>query len=52
MVQRDYRMDYIRQGRVEGKLEMAKKLLELGTPFNTIVQASGLPSDVIENLVS
>ena len=42
------------QGRVEGlaeaKIEMAIKLEALGVDINTIVQATGLDKETIENL--
>ena len=40
----------LRQGRVEGKIEMVKKLKSLGVDVRTIMQASGLTEAQIEQL--
>ena len=40
----------LRQGRVEGKIEMAKNLKSLGIDVKTIMQASGLTAEQIEQL--
>ena len=40
----------LRQGRVEGKIEMAKNLKSLGVDVRTIMQASGLTEDQIGRL--
>ena len=37
-------------GRAEGKMEVARKLKQMGMPLETIIQASGLTSDEIEVL--
>jgi len=54
MMQRDYRIDYIEQGkdigRKEEKLEMVKSLLGLGTSIEVISKASGLSLDEIQQL--
>ena len=40
----------LRQGRVEGKIEMAKNLKSLGVDVKTIMQASSLTAEQIEQL--
>jgi predicted transposase/invertase (TIGR01784 family) len=38
------------EGKLEGKLEIAKSLKKLGVPIETIIEASGLTLDDIEKL--
>jgi len=51
-------LEKIKEGKIEEKiegacekaLEMAQKLLNLGTPLEVVMQASELPLDVVEDL--
>jgi predicted transposase/invertase (TIGR01784 family) len=47
----DYAIDTaFDQGKLEGKIEIAKSLKRLGVPTQTIIDATGLTSQEIENL--
>lgn len=64
MIQRDYRMDYIEEGReegriegreegrIEGKVEMVKKMLEANLSLKEVVKISGLSMEKIRSLAS
>jgi len=51
MMQRNYRIDYIEQGKGEGIVQTAKNFIQMGLSIEKISEGTGLSTAELEKLV-